>query len=378
MLNHVSLFAGGGGIDVGFSWAGIKTIAAVEMAEYACETLKINNPEIKIFGPLDEDTNGDVRNFNSDVFRRTFGDTEVDILSGGPPCQPFSKATGQRYGKNDPRYKRLGHEDTEKGNLLPEYIRIVNELKPKVFVLENVGDLIGWNGGKFIEQSLSELDESYVYSTPKVIHAEKFGVPQFRERMIIVGTKVKGIIPNFDDSMVKLDKVFTTQEALIKLDGNSKNHILRKHNDETISRYDKLKFGERDKKGRVDRLDPNRPSKTIIGGGDKGGGRSHIHPYEARTLSPRESARLQTFPDDYEIIGKVGRQFTQVGNAVPPLLAYFIATYIKYRIFSLKIDIKSDLEKVEHPIVKQIYFHIFNLNFDLPAEVTMLQEDLEI
>jgi DNA (cytosine-5)-methyltransferase 1 len=89
-----------------------------------------------------------------------------------------------------------------------------------------------------------------------------------------------------------------------------------------------LDYGQRDKLGRVDRLDPSSPSKTVIAGGISGGGRSHLHPYIPRTLSVRESARIQTFPDEYEFLGPVARQFTQVGNAVPPVLATQIASAI--------------------------------------------------
>ena len=95
----------------------------------------------------------------------------------------------------------------------------------------------------------------------------------------------------------------------------------------------KLEYGERDKLGRVDRLDPNLPSKTVIGGGTKGGGRSHLHPFIPRTLSVRESARLQTFPDDFVFCGPAARQFTQVGNAVPPLLALVLAREIYSQVY---------------------------------------------
>ena len=90
-----------------------------------------------------------------------------------------------------------------------------------------------------------------------------------------------------------------------------------------------LRYGSRDQLGRVDRLDPHLPSKTVIAGGTGGGGRSHLHPYSPRTISVRECARLQTFPDDYVFSGSTARQFTQVGNAVPPLLAYKIVISIK-------------------------------------------------
>ena len=95
-----------------------------------------------------------------------------------------------------------------------------------------------------------------------------------------------------------------------------------------------LDFGKRDKLGRVDRLDPMKPSKTIIAGGTGGGGRSHLHPFIPRTMSVRECARLQTFPDDYVFTGPVARQFTQCGNAVPPVLAYEMASAIYRSIYA--------------------------------------------
>jgi DNA (cytosine-5)-methyltransferase 1 len=94
-----------------------------------------------------------------------------------------------------------------------------------------------------------------------------------------------------------------------------------------------LEYGARDQRGRVDRLNPILPSKTVIAGGNSGGGRSHLHPYIPRTLSVRESARIQTFPDEYEFLGPSARQFTQVGNAVPPVLAAQLADSIKKSFF---------------------------------------------
>lgn len=359
-LKHLSLFAGCGGIDLGFKWANIETVAAVEIKQFACDTLRKNHPGIKIFGPPEFD--GDVRNFNLKVLKEMIGDTEIDIISGGPPCQPFSVAAAQRYYKDDKRYKRKGNLDEEKGNLLPEFIRIVNEIRPKVFVIENVTALISWNEGKFLSESLKALDDDYVYSTPCAIHSHEFGVPQYRERMIIVGTRVAGKRPYFNNNTVQLDKIFTVSDALSDFPENPLNHQLRAHTPKTVERYKKLKFGERDHKGRVDRLDPNLPSKTVIAGGENGGGRSHLHPYLPRTTSPRECARFQTFPDDFEFAGTMSRQFTQVGNAVPPLLAYFIASYIKSYIFDMDVDFSKELSNIKHPVVRQLPKHIKAFN----------------
>ncbi len=103
----------------------------------------------------------------------------------------------------------------------------------------------------------------------------------------------------------------------------------------------RLRYGQRDQLGRVDRLDPTLPSKTVIAGGTNGGGRSHLHPEIPRTLSVRECARLQTFPDDFVFLGPTARQFTQVGNAVPPVLAATIATAVAEAYFPTRLPLRS-------------------------------------
>lgn len=164
---------------------------------------------------------------------------------------------------------------------------------------------------------------------PTIINARKYGVPQSRARIFIIGWRNQGRhfqFPNESKSEVP------SYLALQDID-SLPNHITRKHKATSILRYMELQYGERDKLGRVDRLDPRLPSKTVIAGGNGGGGRSHLHPFIPRTLSPRESARLQTFPDDYVFCGSPARQLTQVGNAVPPLLAKKIANAIYENLF---------------------------------------------
>ena len=139
------------------------------------------------------------------------------------------------------------------------------------------------------------------------------------------------IVGIIDGSFQFPQKQFSTVssgKALEKSVEGLANNETREHKAESIERYMKLDYGERDKLGRVDRLNPMLPSKTVIAGGTKGGGRSHLHPYIPRTMSVRECARLQTFPDDFVFTGSPARQFTQVGNAVPPILAYQLAGQI--------------------------------------------------
>ena len=131
------------------------------------------------------------------------------------------------------------------------------------------------------------------------------------------------------------------------------NHITRKHNAGSVIRYSQLKPGERDHQGRVDRLDPFKPSKTVIAGGLKGGGRSHLHPFAPRTISVRECARLQTFPDNYEFTGTPARQFTQVGNAVPPMLAYYFALAIKEAILSDFLQANQKEQPIKNTYVER-------------------------
>jgi len=224
--------------------------------------------------------------------------------------------------------------------LIFEYLRLIKELKPKAFLIENVPGIIKIDNGKTI-QNLKSIFEDLGYKVKiTIVDAADFGVPQNRKRAIIVGNllNIDYVFPTGMFMLSSLDttKYRTVAQALVSIDNSIPNHITRDHSLESISRYRKLQIGNRDHLGRVDRLNPNLPSKTVIAGGSKGGGRSHLHPFLARTLSVRESARLQTFPDSYFLCGNISRQFTQVGNAVPPLLAEALARSIGEQIFNIK------------------------------------------
>ena len=172
-------------------------------------------------------------------------------------------------------------------------------------------------------------NSGYHVTKPTVLNAADYGVPKNRLRVFICGWRSSGdfTFPLKEPVGVPGYKVFERP-----IDGVA-NHITRQHKAESIVRYVELKYGERDRLGRVDRLDPKLPSKTVIAGGTTGGGRSHLHPHIPRTLSVRESARLQTFPDSFVFCGNTARQFTQVGNAVPPLLSLKLAREIYTRIY---------------------------------------------
>jgi DNA (cytosine-5)-methyltransferase 1 len=340
----VSLFSGAGGLDAGFRAAGYRIGCCVELESWACDTLRYNHPDTPVMGPPQH--SGDIKGiFAGDICDfAALEKSEVDVLIGGPPCQPFSQAASQRFVKGDERFKRQGFNDLLKGTLLFDFTRLILEFQPRVFVIENVPGLMEMDGREQLSQTLRELHAAGYYTSPlETIDAANYGVPQRRERLIIWGSKTveKPTLPQPTHAEKK--NLFhrphnTVVQALVGMPFNLANHRTRKHTPALIARYKNLEFGQRDKLGRVDRLDPLKPSKTVIAGGTKGGGRSHLHPFVARTLTVRECARLQTFDDSYIFKGKMARQFTQVGNAVPPLLSEHLARHIKFQEFGLGVQ----------------------------------------
>lgn len=327
----VSFFTGCGGMDLGFEQVGFETLAAFEYNEIFCRTLRKNRPSWKVFGP--PFGGGDVSKFDEVVADlEPLIDTPFEgVFIGGPPCQPFSIAANQRFSRSGDNFKRVGFAHEKNGNLLFDYAKLVLHFRPKVFVVENVPGLRDLDGGEQLAAAIKLLEEGgYVVNQPTVLNAADYGVPQFRERLFVVGSRTNGEfkVPK------KVDHV-GCGSVLAKLPNGLPNHETRSHKAGSIERYMRLNYGQRDQLGRVDRLDPTQPSKTVIAGGTKGGGRSHLHPEIPRTLSVRECARLQTFPDDYVFLGPTARQFTQVGNAVPPVLAATLATSIAKAYFQI-------------------------------------------
>lgn len=326
-IPSVSFFSGAGGLDIGFKKAGFAAVAAIEFEPLFCQTLRLNNPDLTVLGP--PTSTGNVKNHEeiAEALRALGVDQGFEgVFHGGPPCQPFSIAANQRFNKDGENFKRKGFEDPEKGNLLFDYLWYIEEFLPRAFLIENVAGLLEMDPENRIAEALDHLRAiGYSITQPTILNAADYGVPQNRMRCIILGF-LGDRLPVFPQK----NNVQTPCEVVLNMPLQGvKNHITREHNAESIERYMRLHVGERDHLGRVDRLDPNKPSKTVIAGGTKGGGRSHLHPLIPRTLSVRESARLQTFPDTYEFVGPVARQFTQVGNAVPPLLAYKLALALK-------------------------------------------------
>jgi len=322
----VSLFSGCGGLDLGFEAAGFEQLASVEINKLFCETLRLNRPGWRVIGP--PDSKGDVSDrpqIVKDLRSAGLKERFKGVFIGGPPCQPFSVAANQRFSASGKNFKRIGYAHKTNGSLLHDYVHLITYFLPTAFLIENVPGLMDIDNGKQLASVLEQLREAgYKVETPLELNAANYGVPQQRIRLFIIGSRTarKFVPPQ------KSDQVVSCGAALQNLSPQAPNHEARNHKPESLLRYMRLDFGERDHLGRVDRLDPRIPSKTVIAGGTKGGGRSHLHPHVPRTLTVRECARLQTFPDDFLFQGPVARQFTQVGNAVPPVLAAQLAIAI--------------------------------------------------
>jgi len=328
----VSFFTGCGGIDLGFEAAGFKHLAAFEFNALFCKTLRRNRPEWKVFGP--PTASGDVSNV-SEVIAALESIIPINfegVFAGGPPCQPFSIAANQRFSKAGTNFKRIGFCHEKNGNLLFDYVAIIKHFRPVCFLIENVPGLRDLDGGEQLFEVVKDLEEAgYEVNSPTVLNAADYNVPQFRDRLFVVGTRSNrsAIFPTPSEMQYGAGSVLHQKQ------GSAPNTETRSHKLSSVLRYARLDYGQRDQLGRVDRLSPCRPSKTVIAGGTNGGGRSHLHPEIPRTLSVRECARLQTFPDNYTFFGSTARQFTQVGNAVPPVLAAQVGLSLACSVFGV-------------------------------------------
>lgn len=339
-LKLISLFSGGGGLDLGLEAAGFETVFASDIDHHSCITLRNGKEAARLkklpFLQAAEICQADIRELSSKEVMRLAGvkKGEVDLLAGGPPCQAFS-VFGKRKGIDDPR-----------GLLAYEYLRLLSEIQPKVFLFENVYGLLTIDGGEIFKALCDKLENpgGRVHYTLSIfrLNAAEYGVPQFRDRVFIIGSREGKLLTDIPKVCTQQpeEKTMgfrTVGHALIglpRLGVSLANHTSRKHSERIIERYKNLKHGERDSKTRINKLDPKRPSYTIIVGSDKGGGKGHVHPFEPREVSPRESARMQTFPDWWAFSGTSRHPIRQVGNAVPPILAAVIGREIMSKLFN--------------------------------------------
>lgn len=368
-MNVIDLFAGCGGLSLGFEMAGFKIPVAIEKDEWASETYKKNHPKTKV---ITQDITKIVE--LSDVLPRK--NTRVDGIIGGPPCQGFS-LSGNRD-KNDPR-----------NSLFMEFVRFVAFFKPKFFVMENVTGILSMKtkNNKRVKDLIEEEFSSVGYNLEVfTLNAAEFGVPQSRVRVFFIGLrndipydkdkiKPKGFL--FSDNQISIEDAImdlpqlkagegtdvmpyssqatTDYQIWARQDSNEiYNHVTMKHTKRLIERFEQIKYGQsvadvsrehqQRKRGEADKISdrvysqnnmrpyPDKPSPTIPASFQS----NFVHPYLNRNYTAREGARLQSFPDTYIFCGKRTTmsweknlsQYQQIGNAVPPLLAKAIAKSI--------------------------------------------------
>lgn len=311
----ISLFCGGGGLDVGLGFAGFKSRVASDITPAFVDTVTANLTHSKGLPK-------DALKLTAEELLTLAGSDEIDLVAAGPPCQSFS-VLGRRGALEDPR-----------GKLALKYFELVSEIKPRAFIFENVPGLINVNKGRDWEQLLEFAKKKTGYHLHVTrLNAVTFGVPQQRERVVIVGFRYETTFTFPENGPSGLGKDLfdgvpsPSRWALENID-ELPNHEIRPHGATVRERYSKILPGGRDKTDHTDRIDPDRPSRTVLVGSSAGGGRPHIHPFEHRVITVREGARLQSFPDWYVFKGKNTLQYRQIGNAVPPLLAYEIGLKI--------------------------------------------------
>lgn len=312
MATAIDLFAGAGGLSLGLEAAGIEALFAVEIMPEAVATYRATFPNSEVHTQ-------DIRNVDFRHWR------DVEVVAGGPPCQPFSIG-GLRRGRDDGR------------DFLPEFVRAVLEVRPRAFIMENVPGLISF--GPYLRSVLAPLFDLYAISEPQVLNAADYGVPQSRKRLIVVGSREGTpfrLPPGSPGLRVPAGMVLTREP---RGEPNPSKIVYAKRPDLRPNPYQGHLFNGG---GRAVELD--KPSPTILAAA--GGNKTHfldlddlIPAYHrhlkaggkprsgelpgARRLTVLESAALQSFPEHVRFAGSRSAQYTQVGNAVPPRFAQAI------------------------------------------------------
>lgn len=320
---YIDLFSGAGGMSLGFDKANFENVLAVEYDECFASTYKYNFPEHNL-------RVGDIKNISNEEIKQLIGDNKIDVIIGGPPCQGFSIAG--KIGRN--------FIDDERNKLFKEFVRFVDVIKPKMFVMENVAALKTHNKGKTIDEIVTEFKKVGYSVKYDVLNAVNFGVPQQRRRIFIIGTLKEKNVFEFPD---ECKEVITVEEALKGLPklksgetSSIPNHNAMKHSEQMLEKMSYVKDGGnrqdipeeiRPKSGDIRkyiRYNSKEPSICITG--DM---RKVFHYEQNRALTGRELARIQTFPDEFIFQGNAGKVQQQIGNAVPPKLAFQIANSIR-------------------------------------------------
>jgi DNA (cytosine-5)-methyltransferase 1 len=363
ILPVISLFSGAMGLDLGLEQAGIRPTLAIEQDELCCATIQTNRPDQDVW-------QADISQLGSKaILERIRRPKDVFLMVGGPPCQSFSSG-GKRAALSDPR-----------GNLIYVYLKLINEIRPQFFVLENVANIVTaalshrpiserpgkhWNlsayngrtkkegdnappmepqelSGTAIRQIIADVTALGYHISLSVVDSAEYGSPQRRLRFIMIGSRESRAPvmpePSHGERSKKKTPERTVRDAIFDLRGHPGPHSIYTPE---VARFfalvppggnwrhlpkelhlealgDATMAAGGGKTGFFRRLSWDAPSPTITGKANRKGS-ALCHPEAVRPLSVKECARLQGFPDDWKLSGSMNRQYMQVGNAVPVLL----------------------------------------------------------
>jgi len=312
---YAELFSGCGGLSLGFELGGLTGLVSLESEPHAVRTYKKNFQHEVINGDI---TKHKTKEAFAEKVRSVLGNNELDVLMGGFPCQGFS-TSGHRF-VDDPRNR-----------LFKEFVEVAKMLKPKVIIGENVEGLLTMCKGKTIKDIIAAFEEIGYEMDFRLLNAADYGVPQTRKRVIFVGNRLG--VPNLFPAPILSEKNYVTAEMALKdleeiEEDYEFNHIFADHSPEMVERLRLLPQGTCLYEKRHDswrRLESNKPSPTV----KDCHGASAVHYKLPRTITPREMARLQSFPDSFIFAGAKKYQQRQIGNAVPPLLGKAVALAVR-------------------------------------------------
>ncbi len=333
----LSLFSGVGGLDLGFHAQGLEIAIAIEADENAASQYQKNFPKTKVIQE-------DISQVKVKDIAKLLDPQRPLIIIGGPPCQGFSQAGTREV--DDPRNLMIG-----------EFLRFVVELKPTFFIMENVTGVLIPRYKELIEGYRTSVTEAGYQLSEWVLNAVDFGVPQNRKRLFWVGgleekliapppaysepTTVRAAIADlvgYDEATWTRDKRGEFAQYLLEIfppitgwdESRLSNCQQTNHSLKVIKRFKATPNGQLEPISHFYRLDWEGVAPTVRAGGrDRHTATRPIHPQEHRVVTPREAARLQSFPDWFEFSTPKTHAHQQIGNAVPPLLAYFIAGVVK-------------------------------------------------
>ncbi len=330
---HVELFAGAGGLALGLEQAGFKTLLANDFDKDACATLKLNRPDWNVLCESIETL------AEKDLLSTlNLKQGELDLLSGGYPCQSFSYA-GKRLGLNDTR-----------GTMFYYYAKVLKQLLPKMFLAENVKGLVSHDSGKTLQTMIDVFREIGYKVQYKILNAWDYGVAEKRERVVIIGIR-NDIAVDFeypaphDYKPVLRDVLVDVPTSWGAKYPQSKKEVFdlvpaggcwRDLPEDVARAYMKGSYGlGGGKTGMARRLSWDEPCLTILCSPCMKQ-TDRCHPDETRPFTVRESARIQSFPDEWQFSGSMQNQYKQIGNAVPVNFAKEIGIAIKNTLKRIK------------------------------------------